>query len=176
MSERRDSLSIRQYEAGNCQRCGQYQDALYLATLSSGGESQSMALCRACAVRLEQRVARHNAKAQQVYQGPVPQRNIQDPAQQIPQEQMWQQSEPQPKKKMPGALIAVLIFLLAIITFCGVLLFLMLGDKASEKAESESSTLTTEAVSRQDDWTAAETAADMYNAFVEEETTETGFN
>ena len=70
MDANRETLTFAPHEAGYCQQCGQYQDALYLATLSRQGETESMAMCRNCAVQLKDRFDRYNAPMQNV---PAPQ-------------------------------------------------------------------------------------------------------
>lgn len=79
MTEQRDSLSFQPYGSGCCERCGQYQDELYLATLTSGEQTESMAMCGECALRLKSRVDRHNAQQTQMPVPPVPAQPRQTP-------------------------------------------------------------------------------------------------
>ncbi len=59
MAEQNDILTFAPHAGGCCERCGQVRDELYLATLTSDREMESMALCGECAMRLRTRMERH---------------------------------------------------------------------------------------------------------------------
>lgn len=106
MTEQRDSLSFQPYGSGCCERCGQYQDELYLATLTSGEQTESMAMCGECALRLKSRVDRHNAQQTQMPAPPVPAQPRQtppmNPQQLAPMQQaMPMQQTPQAPRTAP---------------------------------------------------------------------------
>lgn len=68
MTAHTDTLLLFPQSGGRCERCGKMKDELLLATLVSGGESDSMMLCEDCAARLRVRVDAHNAKQKQAAQ------------------------------------------------------------------------------------------------------------
>ena len=72
METMQDNLIFQPHAAGYCERCGKYRDEMYLVTLSSGGQTDSMTMCPECAMRLKTRVDRHNARAA-APQTPAPQ-------------------------------------------------------------------------------------------------------
>ena len=89
-------LTFLPHGAGCCGECGKQQDVLFFTTLSDSTETQSMAICRDCAARIQARVDKYNAAQQRKEQAAAAQ------AGQTPLRRT-QQVPPRQTKQMPPA-------------------------------------------------------------------------
>ena len=70
MTDNRETLTFVPREAGYCQQCGTYQDELYLASLNAPDKTESMAVCRDCAMQIQASFDRYRMQAAPVPQQP----------------------------------------------------------------------------------------------------------
>ena len=138
MAERADSLSILQLGSGYCERCGKFENTLYMVTLSSGTQTDSMEMCRPCAMKLRKRVEKQNAKAiasgQTSGAAPVFVQKFPEPEPTQPRA-----SATQPQKNGGSdsvKLIVALVILVVLIVAFAVLLILLGGKDKTGSADA----------------------------------------